>query len=103
MSEWPTDPNGDMVPVLEQSIEAAKQRHPSGVEIIGVTNIVLTAADRCDAECPAAALHRVEYKPAGLDHHTPAQLDFCGHHFRQSWPSLEATSWVVIGVNPDLT
>lgn len=93
MSSWPSDPDGDMTPVLEQSIEAAKARHPSGVEIAAVTQVVLNAQDRCDS-CGGAAVFRV-----GRDE---AELDFCGHHWRKHSPSMSIRGWTVVGVNPDL-
>lgn len=96
MSSWPSDPDGDMAPVLEQSIEAAKRRHPSGVEIIAVTNIVLTALDRCDTDCSAAAVYRVT---SGA---TATELDFCGHHWRKHFPAMALKGWTVTGTNPEL-
>ena len=40
-----------------------------------LTEVTLTALDRCDADCPAAA--RVEVTING------SQLLFCGHHYAQ--------------------
>lgn len=91
---WPAKPDGDMAPILEASIEAeqAKERHPSGEDVSAITGIVLTAADRCDTGCGAAAVYRVS---AGLN-----PLDYCGHHWRKFKPSM--TGWKVIGVNAEL-
>lgn len=100
MSSWPSDPDGDMTPVLEQSIEAAKQRHPSGVEIVGVTNLVLNLLDRCDS-CGAAAVYRVGAQMATPELHQPT-LDFCGHHWRKNFPKMALTGWLVTGTNPAL-
>lgn len=99
MGAWPGDPGGDMVPVLEASIEAeqAKQRHPSGADVAATTQIVLTAGDRADC-CSSAAVFQV-YKPNdGLgDGNT---LMFCGHHWRKNKALMP--HWTVVGVNPEL-
>ena len=100
---YPTDPYGDMVPILEASIEAAKSRHPSGKAIpMEATEeltepsplIVLTPADRCDNECPAGAAYRLALREM--------RLEFCGHHHRKHFPEMEKWGWVVIGTNPDI-
>lgn len=94
MTEWPDDAYGDMEPILAASVEAAKARHPSGAtigrqvqDVPGVT-FTLTAADRCDAECPAAALYRVA-KGTAL-------LDFCGHHWGRNSKSMTLAGWAVV-------
>lgn len=93
----------------EIEVEAAKERHPSG-KTIGTTahkaieeyaaqareqaNVKLNAADRCDADCSAAALYRVE--------RAESVLDWCRHHFYKHFPSQVADGWKVTGANPDL-
>ncbi len=89
-----------MAPVLEQSIEAAKARHPSGEVIVGVTNIVLTLLDRCDS-CGGAAAYRLSVPMATPELAHPT-LDFCGHHWRKNMPAMEPKGWIVTGVNPEL-
>lgn len=90
---WPAKPDGDMAPILEASIEAEQAKNAEGIPPGAiVTGIVLTAADRCDAGCGAAAVYRVS---AGLN-----PLDYCGHHWRKFKPSM--TGWTVIGVNAEL-
>ena len=91
---WPKNPNGDMAPILNDSIEAAKARHPSGVDVVGLTNVVLDNADRCDSQCGAAAAYRVGKEGASLD--------FCLHHWRKVFPMMQPKGWVVIGGNPSL-
>lgn len=51
------------------------------------TKPVLTALDRCDADCPAAA--RVQC--FDIDDN---RLDFCGHHFEKHEASL--IGWAVV-------
>lgn len=100
---WPADPDGDMTPILEASVEAAKERHPSGKDIGtgaheaiegAVVGEVLVAADRCDNDCPAAALYRLALREM--------RLDFCGHHQRKHFPEMEKWGWTIIGRNPEL-
>ncbi|GGR51289.1 DUF7455 domain-containing protein [Streptomyces roseolus] len=96
---WPVDPNGDMVPVLEASVEAAKMRHPSSIN--------LTSADRCDG-CGAGAAYMVE-KPVA-DPADPFNtklvatpyLLFCVHHWRKHFPKMVDEGWVVAGGNLDV-
>lgn len=95
---WPSNPTGDMVPILEASVavEAAKVRHPSSV--------TLTAADRCDA-CGAQAAYRVvRPDPARLMAGVPDNptLDFCNHHWRKLFPAMLDEGWVVVGGNPEV-
>lgn len=113
----------------ETEVEAAKERHPSG-KAIGTTahraieeyaaqareqaNVKLTAADRCDADCSAAALYRVEQplmdpdawvgfgEPGGPRKQEAPTLDWCRHHFYKHFPSQVADGWKVTGANPDL-
>ncbi|MFG3137660.1 hypothetical protein ACGFZA_15790 [Streptomyces sp. NPDC048211] len=75
-----------MTPILEQSIEAVKERHPSGKAVPMAPN--LTAHDRCDA-CSAAAQFRV-HRVGGLE------LDFCGHHWQKHHAPLYAEGWFVV-------
>lgn len=107
---WPTSPDGDMTPILELSIEvvAAMKRHPSGRAPMTPApqgeafpahrpaGIKLTATDRCDA-CGGAAVFRVAKKET-----LSVTLDFCGHHWRKSFPKMADSGWAVIGGNPDL-
>ncbi|WP_406530719.1 hypothetical protein [Streptomyces sp. I8-5] len=86
MGVWPQDPDGDMTPILEQSIEAAKERHPSGTAI--PVGLYLTAHDRCD-NCSAAAQFRV-HRIGGLE------LDFCGHHWQKHHVALYSGGWFVV-------
>lgn len=107
MTYWPEDPYGDMVPLLQASIEAAKLRHPSGkgkpvnaappvepTPTLQVMTNVLTAADRCDA-CPAAAVYRMAKVGS------TSALDYCLHHWRKYVPQM-GVGWGVIGANPEL-
>ncbi len=95
MATYPADPTGDMAPILQASVEAAKMRHPSGKETT-MTSPTLTAADRCDVkECPAAAAYRVRKLLAG-------DLDFCAHHWRKNFPGMVDKGWVTVGGNPDV-
>lgn len=98
---WPEDPNGDMVPILEASVEAAKERHPSGVVTTDVAlpevpaeslPDTLTAADRCDTGCGGAALFMVS---AGLH-----PLAYCHHHAASLLPGMPG--WKKIGQNSSL-
>lgn len=102
---WPEDPNGDMTHILEASVEAyeaAKERHPSGkeaappapVDVVDTVREPLTAADRCDAACSAAALYRVRHDVGGNE------LDFCHHHYHKLSPRMVA--WKVVGENASL-
>lgn len=97
---WPADPRGDMVPILEASVEAAKQRHPSSSS--SAQGVTLTAVDRCDG-CGAGAVYRVAKRITGMQEIVSnSLLDFCGHHWRKNFPSMVDKGWVVIGGNPDL-
>jgi hypothetical protein len=89
---YPNDPNGSLVPILEASVEAAKQRHPSASG--DTPGVVLTGADRCDEGCGAGALYRLRLRAM--------ELDFCHHHKAKYFPEMEAWGWVVIGMNPSL-
>lgn len=103
MAAWPHDPYGDMAPILEQSIEAVKARHPSGK---APPMAILTAYDRCD-NCSAAAQFRVQIElvdpdawHVGIDGDlvpvTPPTLDFCGHHWQKHHAILYAAGWYVV-------
>jgi hypothetical protein len=100
---WPEDPDGDMAPILEASVEAAKARHPSGRalydEAFPGNGVMLTADDRCD-RCNAAAAYRVAKFAAGR----PLQLDLdlCLHHWKKNFPSMVSKGWLTIGGNPNL-
>lgn len=112
----------------EHRMEAAKERHPSG-KAIGTTahaeiertlaearaqGVVLNATDRCDADCSAAALYRVEQplmdpdawvgfgEPGGPRKQEAPTLDWCRHHFYKHFPAQVADGWKVTGANPDL-
>src|SRR5688572_9210476 len=102
MGTWPADPQGDMAPILEASVEAAKKRHPSGNA--SSPGVILTAVDRCDG-CGAGAVYRVTNRKV-IDHlgvlGKTYTLDFCGHHWRKNFPGMVDQGWVVIGGNPDL-
>jgi hypothetical protein len=91
MSDWPNDPNGSLVPILEASVTAAQQRHPSASG--DRPGKVLTAVDRCD-RCPAAAVYQV----TGVG----GALEFCLHHWRKHFPDMAKTGWQVTGANPEL-
>lgn len=101
---WPADPRGDMAPVLQASVEAAKMRHPSGLRASGDP---LTAADRCDG-CGAGAAYRVEkerlHQPEGYaqPYVNVQALEFCGHHWRKHFPKMVDDGWTIVAVNPDL-
>lgn len=100
MNAWPNDPNGSLIPVLEASVEAAKQRHPSASGPI--PGMILTTADRCD-RCGAAAVYRVSKKQrADIVIGADTFLDFCMHHWRKSFPAMADNGWKVIGANPEL-
>jgi hypothetical protein len=90
---WPADPFGDMTPILQASVEAAMQRHPSTSG--DIPGVALTAADRCD-ECSAAAAYRVRHRTKQWE------LDFCMHHWRKHFPGMLRFGWAVVGGNPDL-
>lgn len=89
---WPRDPNGSLIPLLEASVEVAKQRHPSASG--DAPGVVLTAADRCDNDCSAAALYRLKLRNM--------VLDFCHHHKAKYFPEMEKWGWEVVGQNPTL-
>lgn len=79
MGTYPKDPEGDMVPILEASINAAME---------------LTAQDRCDS-CSA----RAEFRVAIVG--TSNMLDYCVHHWTRHRAAMLAQGWtVVIGKNP---
>jgi hypothetical protein len=88
---WPNDPTGDMVPILEASVEAAKQRHPSGLAKPPAD--MLTSEERCDG-CPAAAAYRYKRKERS------SVLQFCLHHHNKNFSPMVAQGWAVIGGNP---
>jgi hypothetical protein len=97
---WPNNPTGDMVPILEASVEAAKERHPSGkgeampsYRSDGFAD-VLTAVDRCDEGCSAAALYRLQLREM--------TLEFCHHHHAKHFPGMEPWGWKVTGMNASL-
>lgn len=92
---WPEDPNGSLVPLLEASVEAAKQRHPSALP--GPSGDILTGADRCD-HCGGSALYRVQRELNGV----ARVLDFCRHFFVKSFPAMAIDGWRVVGANPEL-
>jgi hypothetical protein len=103
MMDWPADPDGDMVPILERSVEAAKQRHPSaqsapplGPVVIGQA-VMLDKLDRCD-HCGSEAVYRVA-KSLDTD---PMSLDFCLHHWRKNFPPMVSQGWATVGGNPSL-
>ncbi|MFD4474598.1 hypothetical protein ACFWPU_00575 [Streptomyces sp. NPDC058471] len=91
---YPTDPNGDMVPILEASLEAAMARHPSAQPPPTTPDVILNAHDRCD-HCGAAAVYRVTSPNA-------TEFDFCLHYWRKNFPAMADQGWVVIGGNPGL-
>lgn len=103
---WPNDPNGSLVPVLEASIDAAKQRHPSASG--DGPGVVLTAADRCDAGCGGGALYRVEkdnwIHPEGYaqPYINVSAFEFCHHHHHKFFPKLEEQGYRIAGQNPTL-
>jgi hypothetical protein len=106
---YPLDPTGDMVPILEASIEAVKARHPSGVDMQEPSaQVKLTVHDRCD-QCGAAAVYRVAKARTWVEGQTLAAgedllktLDFCLHHWRKNFPPMMPQGWAVIGGNPEL-
>lgn len=91
---YPADPQGDMTPILNASIEAAKLRHPSGKEV-PVEPVVagLTKADRCDG-CGAQAHYRVGKGEDAID------LNLCTHHFRKHYPKMVDEDWFIIFASP---
>lgn len=101
---WPQDPDGDMTPILEASMEAyeaARERHPSGaevppvpVDVVDTVREALTSADRCDNDCSAGALYRVKLREM--------VLDFCHHHHHKHFPTMEPWGWKVVGENEGL-
>lgn len=101
---WPSDPDGDMVPILEASIEAAKRRHPSGkaVTVNATTSSPPVPApptqpmDRCDA-CSAAAMFRAHRYAANK---LTGVLDMCGHHWRKHSAAMFAAGWLVVSGTP---
>ena len=102
---WPADPNGDMTPILEASIDeayqAARERHPSGKEKSPV-GVLLSNGDRCD-RCGAVAAYRVARRVEGPLIGTVDQiLDYCLHHWRKHFGPMVDQGWAVIGGNPDL-
>lgn len=83
----------------EAEMEAAKQRHPSGLHVepvVPTDAAVLTAADRCDAACSAGAVYRMRQGK------TNRELLFCGHHWRRHAPAMVDQGWKVDATNPDL-
>jgi hypothetical protein len=84
----------------EAAVEAAKERHPSGLHhgapVVPADAAVLTAADRCDAACSAAAVYRMRQGKTNRD------LLFCGHHWRKHAPAMIDEGWKVDASNPDL-
>lgn len=102
MTYWPEDPYGDMVPILRESVEAAKRRHPSGrgsaVDTIDDTPPldVLSLSDRCDAcGVAVAAQYRLSLPHA---HAHSRVLDLCGHHYVKHSTLMFAHGWVVTGL-----
>ncbi|MGW0682940.1 DUF7455 domain-containing protein [Streptomyces sp. NPDC002754] len=96
---WPHNPDGDMSPILQASVQVEKERraaaiarHPSGK---GIPMPTLTAHDRCDG-CGAAALYRV----ADVSSQASKTLDFCGHHYRKHSPNLLKKGWTTL-VQPE--
>lgn len=84
----------------QASVEAAKQRHPSGSS--SAKGVILTAVDRCDG-CGAGAVYRVMKRITGMEAVVAnSALDFCGHHWRKNFPKMVDSGWVVVGGNPDL-
>lgn len=86
------NPDGDMVPILEASIEEAKRRHPSAQPALPVS-VTLTTADRCDG-CGAEAAYSVG--------RGDQDMLFCRHHHLKNFPSMASQGWQVIGGNPTL-
>lgn len=82
---WPQDPNGDLAPILQASLDECRRRHPSG-KAVGSVKTELTAADRCD-RCGAAAGFRLRKQ----DLH----LDFCVHHYRKNTEAMKKDGWEV--------
>lgn len=78
-------------------MEAAMERHPSSqppVDIVDTVRETLTAADRCDNDCSAAALYRLRLRSM--------VLDFCHHHHHKHFPTMEPWGWRVVGENSGL-
>jgi hypothetical protein len=86
----------DMVPILEDSIEAAKQRHPSSLPVEAPIPDVLTAADRCDG-CSASALYRL----TTVKDSVALVLDLCHHHGKKFAEAM-SQSWSIVGHNASL-
>lgn len=86
---------------MHAEMESAKQRHPSAQPALDALAPTLTAADRCDAACSAAALYRVaRFDVAGRPFRQA--LDFCRHHFFEHFPGMVDRGWKAIGANVDL-
>lgn len=93
---WPQDPEGDMAPILELSLDLidavraeSRERHPSSQP-----PSTLTAHDRCD-RCGAQALFRVAHEEKAIE-----SLLFCGHDFRANAKALTADGWIVVDGTP---
>lgn len=92
----PTDnPEGDMTSILEESVEQAKQRHPSGRDLGNVAS-TMTAADRCDGGCGAGALYRLRQTKGNR------VLDLCHHHSHKYANAMDAEGWKLADHNPTL-
>lgn len=74
----------DMVPILTESILAAYE----------TPNEPLTLADRCDADCPAAAQFRFHRPPTAEEPKRRGVMEFCSHHARRHEMKLKATGWL---------
>lgn len=99
----PANPDGDLVPILEASLAAAKQQHPSGKDdtftepeayASAPVDGALTNADRCDEDCPQAALYRLQLRSM--------VIEFCAHHHAKHFPVMERQGWRIIGTNDSL-
>jgi hypothetical protein len=93
----------ELVQIMKEAdMEAAMDRHPSGkemappapVDVVDTVREGLTARDRCDDACSAAALYRIR-----LDAMT---LEFCHHHHNKHFPRLEPSGWQIVGENTGL-
>lgn len=99
---YPEDPAGDMVPILEASIEAAKERHPSGKAVVdapavGTTEVVdIGLGLACDEACPQPALHRLRLGSKSME------LDFCSHHYGKHFPGMKDFGWAIVGTSFEL-
>lgn len=87
---WPDDPYGDMTPILEASVEEAKQRHPSGKAGADDVADVLTSADRCD-DCGAGALYLLRSAKSNRE------LALCHHHGHKYGSAM--SGWSIVGQN----